>query len=275
MEKLKVVELFAGVGGFRLGLEGWKGKSASSNYRLPLVHPGFEGEIDTIGFETIWSNQFEPSTKKQHASEVYIERFGVKGHCNESIMDVIDEVPPHQVLVGGFPCQDYSVASTLRNSGGLQGKKGVLWWAIEGIIAKAVEKPKYLILENVDRLLKSPAQQRGRDFAIMLSTLLKHDYIVEWRVINAAEYGMPQKRRRVFILAYHKNSTIYNNAMSNPQEFLTSAGVLVNAFPATFHKMHEFDISNDIVAISDEFNKTNRQIPFEGAGIMVEGKVYG
>ena len=141
---LKVVELFSGVGGFRLGLE--KNK-----------------------FEVIWSNQWEPSTKKQHASMVYEARFGKKGHSNENIALVAtDEIPDHDLLCGGFPCQDYSVATTLNNSKGLKGKKGVLWWSIYRILEeKKNKRPKYLFLENVDRLLKSPGTQRGRDLSLI------------------------------------------------------------------------------------------------------------
>ena len=180
---LKVVELFAGVGGFRLGLE-------------------------KIGFDVVWSNQWEPSTKSQHASMVYEARFGEKNHSNEDIALVSsDEIPDHDLLCGGFPCQDYSVATTLNNSKGLKGKKGVLWWSIYKILEeKKNKRPKYLFLENVDRLLKSPSDQRGRDFAVMLQSLNELGYAIEWRVINAADYGMPQKRRRVFFLGYHRSS---------------------------------------------------------------------
>src|ERR1700739_2931070 len=174
--KLKVIELFAGVGGFRIGLE-----KASKEYNV------------------VWSNQWEPSTKKQDASEIYVKRFGSKGHSNKDIANVATkDIPDHDLLVGGFPCQDYSVATTLKNSKGLQGKKGVLWWQIHRILSEKKKKPKYLFLENVDRLLKSPATQRGRDFAVMLASLSDLGYIVEWRIINAADYGMPQRRRRVF-----------------------------------------------------------------------------
>jgi DNA (cytosine-5)-methyltransferase 1 len=149
--KLKVAELFAGVGGFRLGLEKY------NNY------------------EIVWSNQWEPSTKVQHASMVYENKFGKENHSNEDINEVVirnvEEIPDHDVLVGGFPCQDYSVATTLNNSKGLKGKKGVLWWSIHKILEDKKNKPKYLFLENVDRLLKSPASQRGRDFAVMLKSL--------------------------------------------------------------------------------------------------------
>jgi DNA (cytosine-5)-methyltransferase 1 len=138
---LKVVELFAGVGGFRIGLEATK------------------------KFKVIWSNQWEPSTKAQHASWVYENRFGDKGHSNENIEEVdTKDIPDCDVLVGGFPCQDYSVATTLKNSKGLKGKKGVLWWSIERIIREKKNKPKYLILENVDRLLKSPSNQKRKRF---------------------------------------------------------------------------------------------------------------
>ena len=146
--KMKVAELFAGVGGFRIGLE------KNKNYQV------------------VWSNQWEPSTKIQHASMVYEARFGNKNHSNVDIAQVlISEIPDHDILVGGFPCQDYSVATTLSNSKGLIGKKGVLWWSIYKILNEKKNKPKYLFLENVDRLLKSPSNQRGRDFAVMLKSM--------------------------------------------------------------------------------------------------------
>jgi len=108
MSKIKVVELFAGVGGFRIGLEG-KPKSKKKS-----------------AYEVVWSNQWEPSTKTQHASKVYESQWGADHHSNEDIATVeIKDVPNHDLLVGGFPCQDYSVATTLKNSKGLIGKKGV------------------------------------------------------------------------------------------------------------------------------------------------------
>jgi DNA (cytosine-5)-methyltransferase 1 len=177
--KIKVVELFAGVGGFRLGLEGWKQKSASSGYKEPF----------DSNFEVVWSNQWEPSTKLQHASAVYEQRWDSTIHSNKDIATVeISDIPDHDLLVGGFPCQDYSVATTLKNSKGLIGKKGVLWWSIHKILSEKENPPNYLFLENVDRLLISPSGQRGRDFAIILKSLNDLGYVVEWRVVNAAEY---------------------------------------------------------------------------------------
>ncbi len=266
--KIKVIELFAGVGGFRLGLEGWNSKSASSNYKE---------EIES-SYEVVWSNQWEPSTKVQHASMVYENRFGKNGHSNKDIASVeVSEIPDHDLLVGGFPCQDYSVATTLKNSKGLIGKKGVLWWSIHKILSEKENKPKYLFLENVDRLLISPSGQRGRDFAIILKSLNDLGYAVEWRVVNAAEYGMPQRRRRIFILAYSQNSTVYNEIKeTNSTDWLLKDGTLANAFPVQSDNIlfpNEFQLKGDIVEISENFNKNGKKGMFENTGIMIDGIV--
>ncbi|WP_271407399.1 DNA cytosine methyltransferase [Tenacibaculum soleae] len=254
-KKMKVAELFAGVGGFRLGLE-------KSNY------------------EIVWSNQWEPSTKLQHASKVYEERFGKENHSNEDINEVVtrnvEEIPDHDLLVGGFPCQDYSVATTLHNSKGLKGKKGVLWWSIHQILEKKKNKPKYLFLENVDRLLKSPAKQRGRDFAVMLQSLNDLGYAVEWRVINAAEYGMPQRRRRVFFIGYHKSTEIYKRLQkSNKTNWLVEKGTIANAFPVQkTDSIQEVELKGDLVEITNDFNKNGKLSPFQNTGLLIKGKVY-
>ena len=266
--KIKVVELFAGVGGFRIGLEGWNGKSASSNYSKPL----------DSNYEVVWSNQWEPSTKIQHASAVYENRFGMDNHTNQDIGTVeVSEIPDHDLLVGGFPCQDYSVATTLKNSKGLIGKKGVLWWSIHKILSEKANKPKYLFLENVDRLLISPSLQRGRDFAIILQSLNELGYAVEWKVINAADYGMPQRRRRIFILAYLNNTEVYTNIKSTlPLEWILEEGTLASSFPVTTVNKclpREFKLNGDIVSISENFNKDGKIGMFENTGIMIEGNV--
>ena len=267
-DKIKVVELFAGVGGFRLGLEGWQGKSSSSGYIKDFDSP----------FEVVWSNQWEPSTKTQHASLVYEKRWGKPGHSNKDISTVeVSEIPDHDLLVGGFPCQDYSVATTLKNSKGLIGKKGVLWWSIHRILSEKARKPSYLLLENVDRLLISPSGQRGRDFAIILQSLNELGYIVEWRVINAADYGMPQRRRRIFILAYLRGTPLWHAARSlPPRQWFLEDGTMAEAFPACAEKAffpNEFELKEDIVFISEHFNKTVITGTFENAGIMIDGLV--
>ena len=252
--KIKVVELFAGVGGFRIGLEG-----ASDAY------------------ETIWNNQWEPSTVHQDASLVYRARFGSTGHSNKDINTVpTDEIPNHDLLVGGFPCQDYSVASTLSRSGGIEGKKGVLWWQIYRILnEKGENRPNYIFFENVDRLLGSPAKQRGRDFAIILASLADIGYVVEWRDIIAAEEGMPQRRRRTYIVGYREGSYV-SDKVQDLKDWTLYEGVLAKAFPfkPKDNTFSEFEIEGTIKEVSDNFNKDGKNSPFGSAGIMRNRCVY-
>lgn len=251
---IRVVELFAGVGGFRIGLEG-----ASD------------------AFETIWNNQWEPSTQHQDASLVYRARFGSKGHSNKDINLVkTQEIPDHDLLVGGFPCQDYSVAATLSRSGGIEGKKGVLWWQIYRILQEKVDKrPQYIFFENVDRLLNSPATQRGRDFAIILASLSDLGYVVEWRIINAADYGMPQRRRRTYIVGYLNNSVVAQK-VEEMENWVKYDGVLAKAFEFRPKKntVSDFDIEGTIKEVSDSFNKGRKDSPFGNAGMMMNRHVY-
>lgn len=251
---IKVVELFAGVGGFRIGLEG-----ASDAY------------------ETVWNNQWEPSTQHQDASLVYRARFGEKGHSNKDINLVpTTDIPDHDLLVGGFPCQDYSVAASLSRSGGIEGKKGVLWWQIYRILfEKGDNRPKYIFFENVDRLLNSPATQRGRDFAIILASLADLGYIVEWRIINAADYGMPQRRRRTYIVGYQQDSVIAHK-IDTLSDWVEFDGVMAKAFEFTAksNTLSEFDIEGTIQEVSANFNKGKKVSPFGNAGVMMNRHVY-
>ncbi len=251
--KKTICELFAGVGGFRLGLE----------------------HLNT-GWETSWFSQWEPGAKTQWAHDCYVKHFGespdLKGelHTGEDIGLMIKEnIPDHTLLVGGFPCQDYSVAHTLASSKGIEGKKGVLWWQIrDTIIAK---QPPFCIFENVDRLLKSPAKQRGRDFGIILACLNELGYSVEWRVVNAALYGAAQRRRRTFIFAY-RNDTNYGKTMKDvsAEDVLNSAGLMAKAFPIECHEdILEGTVPADIVETSDKF-----AFDFRIAGYMSNGKIY-
>jgi DNA (cytosine-5)-methyltransferase 1 len=276
------VELFAGVGGFHLAL-------------------------DRAGFDVVWSNQWEPATKAQHAYDCYARRaaagdfqrfgrgdatldsrsdLGLNEHVpvNEDIAVVLDRlevqqgarskrlpasvVPDVDLLVGGFPCQDYSVAKTLRQAHGLIGKKGVLWWEIHRLLRLKLESGRpirHLFLENVDRLLKSPRGQRGRDFAVMLASLADLGYEVEWRVANAADYGFPQKRRRILIVGRLGIST------ESPKEQMESKGVFARALPA--HPRTEFDwapivLDRDVKLLSDSFGVGAAASAFGNAGVM-------
>lgn len=264
---MNIIELFAGVGGFRVGFD--------------RVNANYPDEVPF--FNTIWSNQFEPATKTQHASRTYSRVFGSEGHVNCDIALVESkDIPAHDILVGGFPCQDYSVARTLSQAAGIEGKKGVLWWQIVRIVKEKGENaPQILFLENVDRLLGSPAKQRGRDFAIILDSLNELGYKVEWRVINAADYGMPQRRRRTYILAYKKGSTLANQIV-DPTEWLFLDGVFAQAFPISDYTELlplapiplKGDSNWDLADLSAEFNKKGGNSPFLNAGLMVDGQFY-
>lgn len=249
LSDVRVVELFAGVGGFRIGLE-----RASKRFR------------------TVWNNQWEPSTKRQDASIVYCRRFGSEGHNNEDIATVpTNEIPECDLLVGGFPCQDYSVATTLNRSGGIEGKKGVLWWQIYRILNEMKHKPDYLFFENVDRLLKSPATQRGRDFAIILASLCDLGYCVEWRVVNAADYGMPQRRRRTYMVGYRNESSIAHK-IDKASTWIVSQGTIAHALPVflTYNdSFKNFNIEGELTEISEHFNKGKAFSPFENTGIII------
>lgn len=260
MEKT-VVELFAGVGGFRCGLN-----------NVQMID-GKVVEENTWNF--VWSNQWEPATKSQHAFECYNKRFGDSpNHSNTDITKVNKkDIPNHTLLVGGFPCQDYSVAHGLSKEKGIEGKKGVLWWEIAEILK--VKKPPFVLLENVDRLLISPSKQKGRDFAIMLRTFADNDYAVEWRVINASEYGFVQKRRRTFIFAYHKSTNYYKKMLKDTVEkIIFNNGVFAKQFPITSEKINnsKYDISNegykDLVEVSDKFKGQ-----FYNSGYMVNYQI--
>ena len=240
---MSVVELFAGVGGFRLGLEksGWK---------------------------TILANQWEPGAGKQWAFDCYDRHFADSTNLNVDVATIdAKDMPDHELLVGGFPCQDYSVASTLANSKGIQGKKGVLWWEIYRIATQ--KKPRFILLENVDRLLKSPARQRGRDFGIIIACLTSLGYSVEWRVINAADYGNVQRRRRTFIFATRdRNIQKRLYGKKSGDEILLKDGFFAPAFPCKRYeeicRVETIEISDDIQAVSDSFHAA-----FENSGYCI------
>lgn len=257
-----VIELFAGVGGFRVGLN-------------EITLDKFGNTIEKSNFKFVWANQWEPSTKTQDAFNCYVKHFGnVPSHSNTDISLVDKEsIPNHTLLVGGFPCQDYSVARSLSQEKGIEGKKGVLWWQINDILK--TKRPPFILLENVDRLLKSPSKQRGRDFGIMLRCLNDLGYGVEWRVINAAEYGFPQKRRRIYIFGFHKSTNYYKKIVKNSiEKIINETGIFSKTFPIeSFEKINTSDISKEsyhsLIEITNQY-----KFNFSNSGIMLKNKVY-
>lgn len=259
MEK-SVIELFAGVGGFRVGL----------NNISAIDEDG--RAIENGDFKFVWSNQWEPSTKTQHAFDCYNTRFPDDLNSNIDISKVDkSSIPNHSLLCGGFPCQDYSVAHSLSKEKGIEGKKGVLWWQIRDILIS--KRTPFVFLENVDRLTKSPAKQRGRDFGIMLKCLDDLDYAVEWRIINAADYGFPQRRRRIYIFAYKKGTKFYSKIrLLKPEQIINEKGIFATVFPIKVKdlpikksNLREFD---DLVDFSNHY-----EFCFENSGFMIDGIV--
>lgn len=269
-KEIKVAELFAGVGGFRLGLDGYH-DPAHPEFDMPSAGP----------FKTIWANQWEPpgSKARQFAARCYESHFGENSVVNEDINQVLDQaergeidIPTIDMVVGGFPCQDYSVARPLSQAHGIEGKKGVLWWDIYRFLKLQNDRSegaaRYCLFENVDRLLKSPASQRGRDFAIILSCLAERGYSVEWRVVNSAEYGFPQRRKRVYIFAERNANWTIETRLQD--------GVMSRAFPMEApgeENIREVFVPEDPYDASENFNLTGKTSPFMDAGVMVGHRV--
>lgn len=264
MEKT-VIELFAGVGGFRIGLNNIREFKTDGR------------AIENRDWNFVWANQWEPSTKIQHAFDCYETRFGKsENHVNVDIsVFPKEQIPNHNLLVGGFPCQDYSVARSISGEKGIEGKKGVLFWEIADIL-KAKETP-FILLENVDRLLKSPAIQRGRDFGIMLRTFHNLGYNVEWRVINASDYGCAQKRRRIFIFAWRRNLNYnHDKTEANVENILYNTSLFAQSFPidieaSSIHHFRKYSLleQHDTVEMTKDF-KAN----FGNFGLMIDGFAY-
>ncbi len=257
MKSIRTVELFAGVGGFRLGLE-----RASEHYKF------------------LWVNQWEPSMQKQYAFECYTSHFGSKvSHVCCDIAKVKHDVPDHDLLVGGFPCQDYSIMK--KNSAGIEGAKGVLWWQIDDIIKE--KKPKYILLENVDWILRSPAKQYGRDFSIILRCLYEKGYAVEWRVINAADYGQAQRRRRTFIIAYLNETEIFRclaegvctRGLKAMHQHITKNGIFSLAFPIETHsRTFTNNWIDEMKYMNIESVLHSQRVRLYNAGVMMNARIY-
>lgn len=257
MDIIRTVELFAGVGGFRLGLE-----AASERFRV------------------VWADQWEPSMREQYAFQCYVSHFGEsENYVNKDIAQVKNLVPDHDLLVGGFPCQDYSIAK--KGSAGIEGRKGQLWWQIDDILRE--KRPNMVLLENVDRLIRSPAKQPGRDFSIMLRCLYEKGYCVEWRVINAADYGTAQRRRRTFILAYHNRTKQFRDLADEVaikglrafHAFIMSNGIFAKAFPVSGHSRQYVDSWIDEIEYEDVPSLSEKhRVYFSNAGVMMNGRIY-
>ncbi len=159
---MKTVELFAGIGGFRLA-------------------------ADRLDFNTIWANDHCPK-----ACRVYRDRFGADSIHQGDITKLLDNVPSHDLLTAGFPCQPFSSAGKKQ---GIKDPRGTLFNVVVEVLRKY--QPATFVLENVKRLL---TMEKGVHFATILASLAELNYRIEWRLLNAADFGLPQNRQRVFIV---------------------------------------------------------------------------
>jgi DNA (cytosine-5)-methyltransferase 1 len=163
---MRTVELFAGVGGFRLAVE-------------------------RAGWSTLWANDVCPK-----ACSVYRDRFGEGEIRGGDFAAFRDAVPAHDLLTAGFPCQPFSSAGKKK---GIRDTRGTLFEGIVEILRR--HQPAFFVLENVKRLL---AMEEGRHFAAILAALARLDYALEWRLLNAAHFGLPQNRERVFLIGVRR-----------------------------------------------------------------------
>jgi DNA (cytosine-5)-methyltransferase 1 len=185
-ENLKAVELFAGIGGFRLGM-------ANAN------------------IETIWANDIN-----ELSCQVYESNFGKDSLVLGDINKIpISDIPNHHLLTAGFPCQPFSPAG--KKLGVRDCVRGTLFERIVEIIDK--KQPKYFFLENVKRLL---TMENGYHFRVILNALSELDYFIEWRIISPISFGIPQNRDRIFIFGTKLNSVHINyQLLQNTSVFLT------------------------------------------------------
>lgn len=166
---IKYFDIFAGIGGFRSGLEK-------------------AGGFECVGYCEI----------DKYAKKVYVTLYDTENEVYYDDARKIDpnELPDFDLICGGFPCQSFSIAGKRKGFGDT---RGTLFFEIARIAA--VKKPKYLLLENVPGLL---SHDGGRTFATILGTLDELGYDVEWQVLNSANFGVAQSRKRVFIVGFHR-----------------------------------------------------------------------
>lgn len=160
-EQLKAIELFSGIGGFRLA-------------------------CDAKGIKTVFANDIKPT-----ACEVYKDRFGTEELRMGDLNQFLNDIPRHDLLTAGFPCQPFSSAG---KKNGIRDPRGTLFEKIVEVLTMA--RPKYFVLENVKRLL---SMENGEHFATIIDRLSSLGYVIEWRLLNAMDHGLPQNRQRIFI----------------------------------------------------------------------------
>jgi DNA (cytosine-5)-methyltransferase 1 len=183
---MNAIEMFAGIGGFRIGLE-------------------------SAGIRVIWANDIDPK-----ACAVYASHFHDGSLVSGDIRQVKESIPPHDVLTAGFPCQPFSAAG--KKLGIHDTMRGTLFAEIVDVLERL--EPSFFVLENVKRLL---SMEHGRHFKTILLALTGAGYFVEWRLLNAKNFGLAQNRERIFLVG-RKNAE--ETLASETARFATSDSVL-------------------------------------------------
>lgn len=165
---LNIVSLFSGIGGLDLGFM-------------------------YSGYNIIWANDFDKDAVKTYANNVS------PTITEGDITEIYKDIPKSDVLIGGFPCQPFSMMGKQK---GFHDERGTLFFTIQKILELYQSKPKILVLENVKNLL---SHDHGRTFRRMKGILNDLGYIVHAKVLDTKDFGLPQTRRRVFVVAFLKS----------------------------------------------------------------------
>jgi len=228
MNQVTAVELFAGIGGFRLA-------------------------ADALGIKTVWANDINGG-----ACEVYRDRFGKSSIVEGDIWEHLAEIPAHDVLTGGFPCQPFSSAGKKR---GIGDHRGTLFQAIVDILKRT--QPKCFVLENVKRLLE---MERGWHFATILNSLSELNYRIEWRLLNGTHFGLAQNRQRVFITGVRVEDPGTPGSLFDGPVHLASTRDLSALKPNQF---------SQLLAIDDWRPLERHGSSFPSWGVCFDGRFFG
>ena len=173
--RYKFIDLFSGIGGFRLGFE-------------------------KKDFQCVYSSEIN-----EHAREMYFENFGEFPAGDVTKINEKD-IPEHDVLCAGFPCQPFSIAGDKK---GFEDTRGTLFFDIIRILKE--KKPKAVILENVKHFKN---HDKGRTLQVILNSLKEIGYTTNWKVLNAKDFGIPQNRERTIIVGFLDNKKFDFNLLN-------------------------------------------------------------
>ena len=212
MKKIKFIDLFSGLGGFRIG---------------------FEDSCKKKGYESacVLSSEI-----KNHAIKVYTDNFGKKNFSHDIKKIDNKDIPNFDILLAGFPCQSFSSAG---NRKGFLDTRGTLFFEIERILKS--KNPKGFILENVEGLIKHDLRKKtdkiGNTLKVILKSLEKLNYKVTWNLLNSKDFGLAQQRNRVFIVGTKKKFISLKNFNKKTEKFANIMDRNVKVEPTEFSNL--------------------------------------